>query len=125
MQLIFRNPQFRMLWISYSLSDVGMISFVMIHGWLALTITNSPFWVGATVGVNGIGLCISSMFSGVLVDRLDRRKLVIASLIIQALTAFILAVFIFSDIEDEYSPIFFQLVIYFINIIFLVDEKII
>ena len=86
-----------MLWISYSLSDVGMISFVMIHGWLALTITNSPFWVGATVGVNGIGLCISSMFSGVLVDRLDRRKLVIASLIIQALTAFLLAVLIFSD----------------------------
>ena len=70
----------------------------MIHGWLALTITNSPFWVGATVGVNGVGLCLFSVFSGVLVDRLDRRKLVIASLIIQALTAFLLTILIFSDI---------------------------
>ena len=97
MFLVLRNPQFRLLWISIALNDVGMILFVMVHGWLTLTITNSPFWVGAAVGMNGLGLFSFSMFSGVLVDRLDRRKLAAVGLLAQGVMAFILVALIFTD----------------------------
>ena len=57
--------------------------YYMAQGWLALTLTDSPFWVGATSGVSGLGLISFAVIAGVLVDRIDRRKLLVVGLLIQ------------------------------------------
>ena len=97
MLLILRNAQFRILWISSLFNDLGMIMYMMVQGWLALAVTDSPFWVGATAGANGLGLMSFSIFGGVLVDRLDRRKLIMFSRFIQGVFALVLASLIFTD----------------------------
>ena len=75
---------------------MGMVMFFMVHGWLALTLTDSPFWVGATAGMQGLGLLSSSIFVGVLVDRLDRVKLLAAGQILETAMLLGLAVLILS-----------------------------
>lgn len=97
MLLILRHPQFRLLWTSGAIGALGGIMFMMAHGWLALTVSNSPFWVGAAAGMGGLGLVCFSTLGGVLADRVSRRKLVIGGGLAQAGMALVLAVLIFTD----------------------------
>ena len=52
---------------------MGMAVRMLAQGWLVLDMTDSPFWVGLVVGLQGVGLVGFGAFGGVLVDRLDRR----------------------------------------------------
>ena len=61
--------------------------YYMAQGWLVLTVTDSPFWVGATSGFSGLGLISFAVIGGVLVDRVDRRKLLVIGQLIQVLMA--------------------------------------
>ena len=94
---LFRNARFRLLWISGAFNDLGIVMYFMVHGWLALAVTDSPFWVGATAGVGGLGLVSFRVFGGVLVDRLDRRNLILVSLLVQTVVMFALVFLIFTD----------------------------
>ena len=47
---------------------------MLTQGWLVLILTNSPFWVGAVAGLQGVGQVGFGLFGGVLVERLDSRK---------------------------------------------------
>ncbi|MCH8110259.1 MAG: MFS transporter [Chloroflexi bacterium] len=96
MQLIISNPKFRLLWFSVIFNDMGLIMYMVVHGWLALVVTDSPFWVGATGGMGGLGMMMFSIFSGVLADRFDRQKLIIGSQLIGAAMALVLAIVILS-----------------------------
>ena len=97
MLLVLRNRRFRLLWISIVINYVGLMTYFTVHGWLTLTVTDSAFWVGATAGVSGIGLMGCSIISGVLVDRMNRKKLIIAAQLGQSVVALTLALLIFSD----------------------------
>ena len=97
MRLIFQHPKFRRLWISSAFNDLGLITYFMVLGWLTLDITDSPFWVGASMGMNGLGLVFFGMAGGVLADRLERRTLVAGSLLLQAAMVFALAALILFD----------------------------
>ena len=73
---------------------MGLIMFFMVHGWLTLILTDSPFWVGATAGVQGLGILGASTFVGVLVDRLDRVKLMAGAQLLQAAMLLVMATLI-------------------------------
>ena len=97
MLLILRNPRFRLLWSSSVVNFVGLISYFTVHGWLALAVTDSEFWVGATYGMNGLSLVLFSAGAGVLVDRLNRKNLILIALVCQACTAAAIAALIFTE----------------------------
>ena len=97
MQLIFQNPRFRLLWISVAFNDMGIFLYFMVQGWLVLTVTGSPFWVGATMGMAGLGTMAFSPLGGVLADRLDRRSLIIGGQLVQAAYASLMAALVLSD----------------------------
>ena len=97
MLLIIRNPRFRLLWSSSVVNFVGLISYFTVHGWLAFAVTDSEFWVGATYGMNGLSLVLFSTGAGVLVDRLNRKKLILIALVCQASTATAIAALIFTE----------------------------
>ena len=73
-----------------------MITYLTVHGWLALQVSDSPFWVGATAGMSGLTLTLFAVLGGVLVDRFVRRRLVVAAMALRASMAIVLAVLILS-----------------------------
>ena len=97
MLLILRNPRFRLLWSSSVVSELGIMFHLTAHGWLTLTVTNSAFWVGAVSGVSGASILVFSTISGVLADRLNRKYLILVTLVSQASVAVALAALIFTE----------------------------
>ncbi|MDE2688339.1 MAG: MFS transporter [Chloroflexota bacterium] len=97
MFLILRNARFRLLWASSVVSEMGVMFHITAHGWLTLTVTDSAFWVGASAGVAGTSILVFSTVSGVLADRLNRKYLVLMTLILQASVGAGLATLIFTE----------------------------
>lgn len=93
---VFSNSQFRLFWASAAFGDFAMIMGMMARNWLTLIVTNSPFWVGAASGAAGAGMVGFSIFGGVLADRLDRRRLLLACGLARVATALALAALAFS-----------------------------
>ena len=96
MLLILRNSRFRLLWSSAVVSELGIMFHFTAHGWLTLTVTDSAFWVGAVSGAAGASTILASTVSGVLADRLNRKYLILLTLICQASVAASLAALIFT-----------------------------
>jgi MFS family permease len=76
--LAFSIPGYGWLWLS-TLTNSSIISvYNLSQGWLLLRMTDSPLMVGFGAGFFGGGSLLSSLFSGVLADRVDRRSIVMA-----------------------------------------------
>jgi MFS family permease len=84
-----RHRDFRLYWIGSVIEQVGAWMQNIAQGWLVYELTGSAF----LVGLNGLFLAgpfiCSSLYAGTIVDRVDRRKLLIwigvASTIINAI----------------------------------------
>jgi MFS family permease len=76
--VLWRNREFNLLWVSQSLSDLGTAISALAVPLLVLTLTGSPVRAGlvGTVGLVVTVLC--RLPAGVLVDRLDRRRIMLA-----------------------------------------------
>src|SRR2546428_13923253 len=84
---LFRLPDFRRLAASILGNSIGMMGESVVLGWLTLELTNSPFLVGAALGVRMLPLFFVGVPAGVLADRLPRRRVLIATSAGQALAA--------------------------------------
>ncbi len=86
-----------MFWIAGVFGDVSLITYITVHGWLALQVTNSPFWVGATAGVAGIALTVFAPWAGVLIDRFRKKDVVRVASALKGVSASVLAALVFTD----------------------------
>lgn len=66
----------------------------LAQNWLVLEISNSPFWLGLDSFLGEIPIFILSLVGGVVADRMDRRRLLIMSQLVQMVSAFTLTVLI-------------------------------
>jgi MFS family permease len=75
---LWRNRDFNLLWISQSLSDLGTAISALAVPLLVLVLTGSPVQAGfvGTIGLVVTVLC--RLPAGVLVDRIDRRRVMLA-----------------------------------------------
>ena len=76
-------PDYRKLWVGSLLSNIGSWMQLIGSGWLVLQLTNSPFWLGMESFAAAAPILLLSLPAGVLADRVDRRRLLLAA---QALT---------------------------------------
>ena len=97
MRLIVENAQFRLLLAFTLFTGMAQLQFMMLQPWLALVTTDSAFWVGATVGASGAGLLSFGVIGGVLADRFERRRVLVAALCVQVAASAAIAVLAFSD----------------------------
>ena len=109
MHLIFRNPQFRLFWTAGIFGDVSLITHFTVHGWLALLVTDSPFWVGATAGVGGIGMTVFAPWGGVLIDRFRKVDVIRLASLLRGTAAVALAVLVFTDSVELWHVLAFAL----------------
>lgn len=79
--------QYRWLWANNIAASLGRTSEMLALGWLVLIVTDSPFWVGVTSGLRGLAMVCFGLVGGVIVDRLDRRKILMVGQFLGGLLA--------------------------------------
>jgi MFS family permease len=86
--LAHRN--FRLFWIGQTLSLIGTWMQSMAQGWLALELSNNAFLVGLVASVGSLPILLLSLPAGVVVDRVDKLRLVTAMQTLMLLEAAVL-----------------------------------
>ena len=75
---LWRDRDFNIFWLGQGLSAVGDAFGVLALPLLVLQATGSVAQMGLVTGTFGIGQLIAGIFAGIIVDRVDRRRLMIA-----------------------------------------------
>ncbi len=66
----------------------------LAQSWLVLELSNSPFLLGVDAFLGEIPILLFSLLGGVAADRTDRRRLLLASQVVQMSSAFLLALLV-------------------------------
>jgi MFS family permease len=85
------DPSFRLFLGGAFLSNVGSWMQSIAQAWLVLQLTNSPFYLGLDGFANTIPIAVFALGGGVIADRFDRRKLLLATQWILLILALVLA----------------------------------
>jgi predicted MFS family arabinose efflux permease len=80
------------MWIGACASTIGTFVQQFAQSWLVYDLTKNPFYLGLDLFLGQLPIMVFSLFGGVFADRLDRRKMLLASQYIQMACAFLLAV---------------------------------
>jgi MFS family permease len=78
------------------ISLIGTWMQQIAMSWLVFRLTNSAFWLGISGFASQIPMFLFGLFAGVIVDHVDRHKLLFWTQGLSALQAFILAALTFS-----------------------------
>jgi MFS family permease len=84
--LRYRN--YRLLFVGTSLSHVGDFVQAMAQSWMVWTMTGSPFLLGLVGFCQAVPRLLLGAVGGALVDRLERRRLLLATQILAMAQAF-------------------------------------
>jgi MFS family permease len=87
----FESRNFRLMWAGACTSSIGTWMQKLAQSWLVLQLSGSPFWLGLDSFLGEIPIFLLAMLAGVAADRIDRRRLLIASQFVQMSCAFTLA----------------------------------
>ncbi|MER3484820.1 MAG: MFS transporter, partial [Chloroflexota bacterium] len=87
-------PAYRRLWLGAFATALGQWMQSTALGWLALELTDSASFVGIVAFVAGMPFLLISIPAGVVIDRFDRRRVLMAC---QGLTA-VVAVMVAADV---------------------------
>jgi len=93
--LAHRN--FRLFFIGQGISLVGTWMQNVGEGWLILTLTNSPFYVGLTAALSSVGVLLFSLYAGVIADRVDKRRFIILMQLAFMIEAFTVSILIWTN----------------------------
>jgi predicted MFS family arabinose efflux permease len=94
----FQYADFRLLWVGAFTSSIGTAMQQVAQSWLVLEMSNSPFLLGLDAFLGSIPIFLFSLVGGVIADRMDRRRLLILSQVIQLSCAFLLAFLIYEHV---------------------------
>src|ERR1700742_2727070 len=87
----FRYRDFRLMWFGACVSTIGTFVQQFAQSWLVYDLTKDPFYLGLDLFLGQLPIMMFSLFGGVFADRMDRRKMLLASQYIQMACAFLLA----------------------------------
>jgi MFS family permease len=96
MDLILKNRNFRTFVFAQTFRDITLMLFVTSNGWLVLDLTDSTIFVGLAAGCGGLGMLITSLLAGSIVDRVDRKKILALSHFILSITFLVVVLFIWT-----------------------------
>jgi predicted MFS family arabinose efflux permease len=90
----FHYRDFRLLWAGAFMSSIGTWMQELAQNWLVLDISKNAFLLGLDSFLGEIPILFLSLVGGVVADRMDRRKLLLISQLVQLVSAFTLATLI-------------------------------
>lgn len=97
----FRSMQvrnFRHYMVGQAVSSIGTWMQAIAQTWLVLSLTNSGVALGITVALQFAPLLVAGLWAGVIVERHDRRRILLVTQIAAGATAALLAAVVFAGI---------------------------
>jgi MFS family permease len=95
-----REPNYRRFFVGHSVSVVGTWMQRVAQDWLVLTLTGSGVALGISTALQFGPMLLLGLWGGTVVDRVDRRKLIIATQSVQAVLAATLAVLALTGVVE-------------------------
>ncbi len=89
---------FRTLWLGAFTSTVGTWMQKVAQSWLVLSLTGSAFYLGLDDFLAQLPILLFTMIGGVVADRYDRRRLLMASQYVQMAAAFMLMALVLAGV---------------------------
>ena len=74
---LWRNRDYMLLWSGQALSDIGGAISELAFPLLVLAVTHSPAQAGFVAALRALPATLFSLFAGVLVDRWDRKRVML------------------------------------------------
>jgi MFS family permease len=90
----FQYRDFRLMWLGACTSSIGTWMQNLAQSWLIFSLSNSPFLLGLDAFLGGLPIVLFSLVGGVIADRIDRRRVLLASQYVQMSCAFLLTALI-------------------------------
>ena len=82
------------MWMGACTSSIGTWMQEVAQNWLVFDLTNSARWLALDVALGEIPIFLFSLVGGVIADRMDRRRLLLASQYVQMASAIVLSVLV-------------------------------
>ena len=83
----FQYRDFRLMWIGACMSSVGTWMQIVAQGWLIYRLSHSAFLLALDQFLNGLPIFVLSPITGVIADRVERRRILLASQYVQPFDA--------------------------------------
>jgi len=90
----FHYRDFRLMWIGACMSSIGTWMQIVAQGWLIYRLSHDPRLLGLEQFLAGVPIFLLSPLGGVVADRKERRKILMASQYIQMASAAILTILV-------------------------------
>jgi MFS family permease len=90
LRVLVKHRNFRLFWIGQTVSLIGTWMQTVGQGWLALQLSNSAFIVGLVAAAGSLPVLLFSLYAGVLVDRVDKLRIVTIAQILLSVEAAVL-----------------------------------
>ena len=90
----FHYRDFRLMWIGACTSSVGTWMQIVAQGWLIYRLSHSAFLLALDQFLGGIPIFLFSLIGGVVADRVERRRVLLASQYLQMASAAVLTILI-------------------------------
>ena len=87
----FTYRDFRVQWFGACTSSIGTWMQIVAQNWLVLSLTDSAFFLGLDAFLQQLPIMLFTLIGGVLADRYDRRRTLLASQYVQMSTSATLA----------------------------------
>jgi MFS family permease len=95
-----REPNYRRYFVGQSVSVIGTWMQRVAQDWLVLTLTGSGVALGISTALQFGPMLVLGLWGGAVVDRVDRRRLIIATQAVQAVLAAVLAALTLSGLVE-------------------------
>ncbi|MBZ5663866.1 MAG: MFS transporter [Acidobacteriia bacterium] len=90
----FHYRDFRLMWFGACTSSIGTWMQIVAQGWLIYRLSHSAFLLALDQFLGGIPIFLFSLIGGVVADRTERRKILLASQYVQMASAGLLTVLV-------------------------------
>jgi MFS family permease len=88
------------LWSATSISNLGDGIVSVAYPWLASAVTRSPFLIALSVVVSRLPWLVFTLFAGVLTDRFNRKRIIVAMDICRGLLTLVVGAFVYLERES-------------------------
>jgi MFS family permease len=107
----FGHRNYRLFFVGQAVSLVGTWMQQVAQGWLVLTLSGDPFWLGVVATAQFLPVMVFGLFAGVLADVLPKRQTLIVVQAVMMLLAVVLTVLTATGVIEIWMVIILALLL--------------